>query len=197
MSENIFSVAAVTVGIAAVVYLLDSLYARRWLNVDASLINYVSAAVLIGVFGEVFVETIYNAIVGEPLWYYQFLPTHNTYTSYFSVVLWAMYGLHIYWVDITLKEKYGKLKKWKLASIFAVESLLLETFANLVWLAVFGYLIYFYTPNDLWHVTTLQNIPCYFAASWAMISTVKRFKRSPYFFAVMSALIVFVFLWFP
>lgn len=197
MPETIFTVTVVTIGIAAVVYLLDSLYARRWLSIDSTLINYISAAVLIGVFGEVFVETIYNAIFGQPLWYYQFLPTHNAYTSYFSVVLWAMYGLHIYWVDITLKEKYGKLKKWKLASVFAVESLLLETFANLVWLAAFGYLIYYYTPGDLWHVTTLVNIPCYFAASLAMIVTIKRFKRSPYFFASMSGLIVATFLWFP
>ena len=60
-----------------------------------------------------------------------------------------MYGLHLYWTKQTLYSKYGQLKKWKLATIFAIESLVLETFANIVWLVLFGYLIYFYTPPDL------------------------------------------------
>lgn len=107
-----------------------------------------------------------------------------------------MYGLHLYWTKQTLDRKYSKLPKWKLTAVFAVESLLLETFANLVWLVAFGYLIYFYTPPDLWHVTTLVNIPCYFAAAWAMIGTVKRFNRDPKFYAAMSALIVTVFIFF-
>lgn len=197
MSENFVTVSLVTIGIAGVVYLLDSWYAKKWLGVEKNALAYISAAVLIGVFGEVFTETLYNAAFGQPLWHYQFLPVHNSYTSLYSVVLWTMYGLHIYWVHLTLHEKYGKLKRWKLASIFAFESLLLETFANIVWLAVFGYLIYFYTPTDLWHVTTIQNIPCYFAASLAMIVTVKRFQKDVYFFTAMSALIVLVFLMFP
>lgn len=197
LTANFFTVTLVTISVAAVVYLLDSLYATRWLTVSKRAISYVSAAVLIGVFGEVFVEAIYNALFGQPLWHYQFLPVHNTFTSQFSVVLWAMYGLHLYWVKETLDEKYGELTKWKLATIFAFESLLLETFANLVWLVAFGYLIYFYTPNDLWHVTTLVNIPCYFAAAWAMIGTTRRFERDPLFYAAMSTLIVAVFLFFP
>ncbi len=197
LPTNLFTVIIVTAGIVAVVYLLDSLYARRWLTIGKGAISYIAAAILIGVFGEVFVETLYNAAFGQPLWYYQFLPVHSSYTSQFSVILWAMYGLHLYWAKQTLDKKFGKLPKWKLASIFAVESLLLETFANLVWLGAFGYLIYFYTPGDLWHVTTLVNIPCYFGAAWAMLSTVRRFNRDPRFYAAMSALIVAVFLWFP
>lgn len=197
MQTTPLTVIAITIPVAIVVYLLDSLYARTWLKIRRGAIAYVAAAVLIGVFGEVFVETIYNALFGQPLWHYQFLPVHHGYTSLFSVVLWAMYGIHLYWVKKTLDKKYGKLSGWKLATVFAVESLLLETFANLVWLAAFGYLIYYYTPTDLWHVTTLVNIPCYFGAAWAMIITVKRFKNDLWFFATMSALIVFVFLVFP
>lgn len=197
MPTTVLTVSALSIVVGAVVYLLDSLYARKWLGLTREVIAYIAAAVLVGVFGEVFVETIYNAFVGQPLWHYQFLPVHNTYTSLFSVVLWAMYGVHLYWVRKTLDIKYGKIAKWKLASVFAVESLLLETFANLAWLAAFGYLIYFYTPTDLWHVTTLVNIPCYFGASWAMIGVVKRFKTDLRFYALMSALIVVVFLVFP
>jgi hypothetical protein len=167
------------------------------LGLGKGALSYVSAAVLIGVFVEVFVETIYNAVFGQPLWHYQFLPAHGTFTSQFSIVLWTMYGLHLYWTKQTLDSKYGQLKKWKLATIFAIESLFLETFANLVWLVLLGYLIYFYTPPDLWHVTTLVNIPCYFLAAWAMIGTVKRFDRDPKFYAAMSALIAGVLLFFP
>ncbi|MBP9667528.1 hypothetical protein KBD87_01840 [Candidatus Saccharibacteria bacterium] len=195
--ENFYTVSLVTLGVAIAVYALDSLYARRWLSLDKNSISFISAAILIGIFGEVFVETIYTFLFHQPLWHYQFLPVHATYTSYFSIVLWTMYGLHLYWVDQTLRQKYGTLPRWKLASVFAIESLLLETFANIVWLVVFGYFIYYYTPADLWHATTIQNIPCYFAASWAMIATVRRFKQSPYFFFAMSILILTVFLWFP
>ena len=192
-----FTVIPITIVVAGVVYLLDSLYARRWLTVKREIISYIAAAVLIGVFGEVFVETVYNAAIGQPLWHYQFLPVHHGYTSLFSVILWAMYGAHLYWVRETLDKKFGKITKWKLVSIFAIESLLLETFANLVWLGVFGYLIYYYTPSDLWHVTTLVNVPCYFGAAWAMLGTVRRFKTDIWFFATISALIVLVFLVFP
>lgn len=191
------TVFVVTVSLAGVVYLLDSLYARRWLATRKEAIAYASAAVVIGVFGEVFVETIYNHFVGQPLWHYQFVPVHHTYTSLYSFILWALYGLHLYWVRETLDQKYGKLSRLKLATIFAIESLILETFANLVWLGVFGYLIYYYTPPDLWHVTTLVNIPCYFGASWAMISTVKRFRKDPRFFAILSIVVAVIFLAFP
>lgn len=197
MPTTPLAVIAATCFIAAVVYLLDSLYARTWLKVRREAIAYVAAAVLIGVLGEVFVETLYNAVFGQPLWHYQFLPVHHTYTSLFSIVWWSMYGMHLYWVRKTLDKKFGQLTKWKLATVFAVESLSLETFANLVWLGTFGYLIYYYTPTDLWHVTTLVNVPCYFGAAWAMIVAVKRFRSDLWFFATMSALIVLVFLVFP
>lgn len=193
---NPFIVIAITIFIAAVVYLLDSLYARKFLRIGHKAIGYVAAAVFIGVFGEVFVETIYNTLFGHPLWYYQFLPVHHAYTSQFSIILWAMYGLHVYWIVEILHTRRPKLAKKWLVSILAVESLLLETFANLVFMWVFGNYLYYYTPNDLWHVTTIQNIPCCFAAAWAMASTAKRFNKDPVFYGVMSALILLVFLFF-
>lgn len=197
MTVNPLTVSLVTLGIALIMYLFDSLYAGRWLRIRKESLAYVAASVLIGVFGEVFIETIYAWAFGQPLWHYQFLPVHHGYTSLYSVVLWTMYGMHLYWVQVALRSKYDSLVRWKLASVFAIESLLLETFANVVWLWVFGYLIYFYTPTDLWHATTIQNIPCYFAASWAIIVTVKRFRREPWFYTGIAALIVMVFLWFP
>ncbi|HEU0266204.1 MAG TPA: hypothetical protein VFQ70_01085 [Candidatus Saccharimonadaceae bacterium] len=188
-----------TLGIAAVVYLVDSLYARSWLYVTKTTIIYVTAAILIGVFGEVLVETLYNSLFGLPLWHYQVLPIHHTYTSLFSIVLWSLYGLHLYWVKAAIDKRLPDVgqSQWKLALIFTFESLVLETFANIVWLGVFGKLIFYYTPPDLWHVTTIQNIPCYFAASWAMTATVKRFRRDIVFFPVMAACIITVFMFFP
>lgn len=191
------TVIAVTIGLAGIVYALDSLYARRWLTIKKEAIAYMSAALLIGVFGEVFVETIYHFFIGEPLWHYQFLPVHTTYTSLYSFILWTLYGLHLYWAKITFDKKYKNLSRIKLAAIFAVESLALETLANIVWLGVFGYLIYYYTPTDLWHVTTIVNIPCYFAASWAMIGVVKRFRKDIRFFATLAVSLSIVFLAFP
>ncbi|MFZ1258815.1 MAG: hypothetical protein WAQ25_05105 [Candidatus Saccharimonas sp.] len=197
MQESFWSVLLVTIFVACVVYVLDSWYAKQWLTVERKTISYIAAALLIGIFGEVFTETIYNFLVHQPLWHYQFLPVHQSYTSLYSVILWAMYGVHLYWARVAIDTRYGRISKWKLATVFAIESLILETFLNLVWLGAFGYLIYFYTPTDLWHVTTIQNIPCYFAASWAIIGTVKRFNKDPLFFLIMALLLLTVFLLFP
>ncbi|HTK39917.1 MAG TPA: hypothetical protein VL362_03580 [Patescibacteria group bacterium] len=192
--QNFISVLIVTIGIALVVYALDSLYARRWLTIERRAVAYISAAILIGIFGEVLVESVYGLLLGEPLWYYKYLPVHDSFTSQFSVVLWGMFGLHIYWANLTLRERYPALNRLQRAVIFSVESLLLESFVNLVWLGVFGYLIYYYTPADFAHVTAWQNIPCYFGASWAILVSAKRFSREPWFFASMAGLIAFVFL---
>lgn len=94
LATSFLNVVVVTLGTAAIEYLLDCWYAKQWLKINKPAVIYISAAVLIGVFGEVFVETIYNALFGKPLWYYQHLPVHNAYTSMYSIVLWAMYGLY-------------------------------------------------------------------------------------------------------
>lgn len=195
--RNPLMIALVTLFIAAAVYLLDSLYAKRWLRVERKTLAYVAAALLAGVFGEVATETLYRAVFHQPLWHYQFLPVHETYTSQYSLVLWAFFGLHIYWAEETLTKRYPGLSRLQRAGVYSVESLLLESFVNVVWLLCFRYLIYFYTPPELLHITAFQNIPCYFGASWVILATAKRFAIDPRFFMAMALAITVVFLFFP
>lgn len=107
---------------------------------------FITTVVLVGVFGEVFVDSLYDMAFGRPLWHYQILPVHNTYTSKFAVVLWALYGMHIFWFHNTLS-KWGVHRRTHLALILSLEAIILESLVNLASLMVFGKLVYFYTPQ--------------------------------------------------
>lgn len=183
-----------SLGIFIAILVLNTLIGRGLPVMDPKkMLVFITTVVLVGVFGEVFVDSLYDMAFGRPLWHYQILPVHNTYTSKFAVVLWALYGMHIFWFHNTLS-KWGVHRRTHLALILSLEAIILESLVNLASLMVFGKLVYFYTPNDLWHVTTIQNIPCYFGAGWVILGTLKRFEKDPKFFTKMSILIVFVFI---
>jgi hypothetical protein len=150
---------------------------------------------MIGLYGEIFLDTIYNAVVGNPLWRYNILPIHHAYTSAFAVVTWGLYGLHVYLLHDTLKKK-SIHKTWHLALIISLEALVLEALLTISAKLLLGEYLYYYYPSDLWHVTSVQNAPFYFIFGIVAIKAIRRFQVSPRFFSLLSAwlLVIIVFL---
>jgi hypothetical protein len=176
----------------AIVYLFHSLVARSWKRVDVSTaLLYASTISLIGVFGEVFADTLYNAIFGKPLWIYYFLPIHSGYTSLYSVFVWGMYGFHLYLKHNSLS-KYNHRTR-TLALFIAAEAIVLEFLLNISFIYFFGDYYFYYLPGDLWHLTTFQAVPIYFFAGIVMVKTIKHFKVDPRFYIAMNLMLVFVF----
>lgn len=164
------------------------------ININTALL-YISSVAMIGVLGEIFVDTIYNYLFGTPLWRYNFLPIHNAYTSQFSPILWGAFGLYLYLIHPSY-EKWSRRQLIYLAFIFSLEAIVIEAIADIVSRPILGELIYYYYPSNLWHISALQNIPFYFLSGLLIVVALYKFKSSPRFFAVLSAWITIIIIFF-
>lgn len=175
------------IGWLSTIYLLNSAIAGRWKRLEIrQVLMYFSVVAMIGIFGEIFLDSIYNAIAGRPLWYYEILPIQHGYTSSFAIVTWGMYGFHLYLLHGSLRAKWAITRTRHLALIFCVEALVLEALLTISAKFVFGKFLYYYLPGDLWHVSSLQNIPFYFICGVVILKSLKRFRLDPVYFSLMS-----------
>jgi len=179
------------------IYLINSAIAGRWKRIDPKQAAvYFTTVALIGLFGEIFLDSVYDFFVGHPLWYYNILPIQGGYTSAYAIATWGLYGLHLYLLHDSLATKWSITRTRHLALIFSLEALLAEALLTLSAKLVFGRYLYYYLPGDLWHVTSVQNMPFYFICGVIVLKTLKRARRDPKFFTLMSSflLIVLVFM---
>ena len=159
------------------------------------LLLYSATVTVIGLFGEVFLSTLYHFIFGKPLWVYYFYPIHHGYTSLYSLFMWGLYGFHLYLLHGHLKNKNIQSDR-NLALIISGEAVFLEVIYNFSFLMVFNHFIFYYTPSDLWHLSSLQAVPLYFLAGLVIVKTLRRFSKDPVFFIKMSYLFALVFVFF-
>ncbi len=176
----------------AIIYLLNSIIARKWKRIEPKqALMYFFTVALIGIFGEIFLDTVYNYFVGQPLWRYNILPIHAAYTSSFAIITWGLYGFHLYLL-------HGSLGKWSinktrhLVLIFSFEALVLEALLTISAKLLLGEFMYYYLPGDLWHVSSFQNLPFYLICGFVVLGTLKRFRADPIFFSAMSAALLAV-----
>ena len=152
---------------------------------------YISAVAMIGVLGEITVDSIYNNLFGTPLWRYNFLPVNNAYTSGFAPVLWGSLGLYIYLVHHKY-ERWSPKELVHLSIIFGLEAMVLEALADLLSKPILGDYIYYYYPGGLFHISAFQNFPFYFICGAVVIQTLHWFKAQPHYFAFISAWVAVV-----
>lgn len=179
------------------IYAVNCLYARKLIKIDwTKAALYMSSTALLGMMGEIVIDTIYSAISGRLLWEYHVLPIHHTYTSKYSFFLWAMVGFHVYLLHKTLASK-GIRSLNKLALIFSIEAIILDGLVNLSYLLVFGDYIYYYLPGDLFHLTSFQTLPFYLLAGYVAVLMYELFESKPKHFIAfctsIAALLAFVF----
>ena len=131
---------------------------------------YITTMAAIGLLGEVLYDTVYNSIFGRPLWVYHLYPIHHGYTSIFSLCLWGAVGLYIYMLHGTLK-KNRITSRLVIAAIFCIDAIIFEVLINLSYKVLFKDYLFYYLPNDLWHITSLQTLPLYLLAGFATLYT--------------------------
>jgi hypothetical protein len=168
------------------IYTLNCLLAR-----EIKQVNFIQAALhiltmaMIGLLGEIFVGSVYQFLFDKPLWNYTTFPIHDSYTSQYAIILWGIYGLHLYLLHGTLKKK--KIENvHKLALVFCLEAIVIELLVNITYKLSFGDYIYYYFPSDLWHYTSIQALPFYYLGGYVIIHTFKRFETDAKFFSLMS-----------
>ncbi len=173
-----------------VIYSFNSLIAKKFIKIQLRpLITYILTMASLGLFGEIMYGIIYEAIFGSPLWQYHVLPIHNAYTSVYSLYLWGMVGVHLYLLHTTLKTR-SITSTHKLAFIFCIEAIVLEALVNLSFLAVFGGFIYYYLPNDLWHITSLQTLPLYLLAGYIAVTAMTLASKTPRYALVGNSAVI-------
>jgi hypothetical protein len=177
---------------AIIVYVVNCMIAHKFKRIELKqAVLYFSTVAMVGLFGEVFLDTVYNTVFGNPLWRYNILPIHDGYTSSYAVVTWGIYGLHLYLLHGTLKAK-SIVRTRHLALIICLEALLLEALLTISAKLLLGRYLYYYYPGDLWHVSSFQNIPFYFIFGVVIINIVRRFQASPKFFSLFSLWLVVI-----
>lgn len=177
--------------------ILVSLLINRGLNKIhlSQMLLYVMSVAMLGVLGEIFVDSIYAHFFSTPLWRYNFLPVHHAYTSGFAPVLWGSLGLYIYLVHHKY-EKWPPKELLKLSVIFGLEAMILEAAVDLLAKAMLGKYIYYYYPNGLWHISAFQNFPFYFVLGVLIVQTIHWFKKSPHYFTILSTWVTVVTVYF-
>ena len=78
--------------------------------------------------------------------------------------------------------------------IISFEALALEALLTLSAKPVFGTYMYYYLPGDLWHVTSLQNIPFYFIFGIVAVKTLQMARVDTHFYTVASVFLLIVML---
>lgn len=179
-----------------VVYLFNSLLARSFKKIVWSrALVYVSTVAMLGLFGEIFVDTIYHIVAGTPLWRYNFWPIHDAYTSLYAAVLWGIYGFYLYLLHDNLRTRWSVQYDWQLALIFSFEALVIESLVELTSKFVVGNYIYYYYPSGLWHISAFQNFPFYIICGFLIVKTVKRFLQDPVFFTFLNSWLLVTIIW--
>lgn len=147
---------------------------------------YMATMAMLGVFGEVFIGSLYNHIFDKPLWIYHVAPIHHGYTSYVAPLIWGLFGgFYLYLAQAYMRSR-GLVKTRQLALVFSLETIILELYINGLFLLIFGKYLFYYLPGDLGHLTSLQAIPFYLLAGVIFTGAIKRFKADPYFFSLMA-----------
>jgi hypothetical protein len=135
------------------VYLIASLFNRGFKPLHWSrVLLYVCAVAMIGVLGEISVDTVYRELFSTPLWRYNFLPVNHAYTSKFAPVLWGSFGFYVYLVHHKY-EKWTRKELMHLSIIFGLEAMALEAIVDLASKPILGNYIYYYYPSGLFHIS--------------------------------------------
>jgi hypothetical protein len=132
---------------------------------------------------EIAVDQLFSTAGGGPAWTYVIAPVHSGFTSRFGILMWPMYGAFVEGVHEALAVN-PRLSRWNTplcrAVLIAVEAMLLEIAANLFCLAVLGRYLFYYHPDDLWHLTTIRIFLPYVAAGYLGVRVLDAVLGSSY-----------------
>ncbi len=180
----------------SIVYLGNSFFAKKFIKIELKVAAvYIATMILIGVFGEIFVNKSYDILFGHPLWTYTVMPIHGGLSSKYAVFLWGIYGLHIYLFHGALDGRRFNSKQY-MKYFFWFEGVAIEFITNSLFLLCFHKYLFYYPANDLWHLTSIQGFPCYFAAGFIIIQSLDHFKKNPKFFVPMCLVLTTVVVFF-
>ncbi|MCK9394774.1 MAG: hypothetical protein M0Q44_04215 [Methylobacter sp.] len=154
---------------------------------------YSGTLAMIGCISEVAINSFCRAAFHSSLWTYQVTPIHQGDTSVFAFFQWSLYGYHLYYVQQKLRSFKFKHEEYIFAFVLSIDALLLEAFVNISSLFFLNTFIFYYTPGDMGHLTTVFVFPFYLLGGAILIGIFNRFLKDPLFFGTLSFSVAFIF----
>jgi len=177
----------------SVIYLFNCILAKHLIKPQIQpILLYGSTIMLLGVFGEVLIGSLYQTIFQTKLWEYRAAPIHNSHTSLYSIFIWFFYGLHL-WLLHSNFNKENKLSKISFPLLLGFEALIVEILVNLTYLSLTGTYIFYYFPSDMFHLTSVQAIPIYILAGYIIPKVIRKMESNHRFFITLNTILVLIF----
>lgn len=123
-----------------------------------------SCVVVLALAAESLVNPLYTAWAGQKLWVYRVLPLHDGNVSALGGMVWAAYGIHLYFTRQMLLRRLpnGLNNNAGIAVIMGFEApFICEVLGNLLFLQLLGEYYAYYLPGDVFHLTSFQVVPIY------------------------------------
>lgn len=151
---------------------------------------------VLGPICEVAINNFCRFFFGTSLWQYHFLPVHHGDTSLYSFFVWAMYGCHLYFMDRRFIHSAAAYRSVLFALILSVDAIILEFTLNVTSIYFLHTYIFFYLPNDVFHLTTLAVVPFYFCGGVLAAEVIKRSFKYPILIGTLGFVVGFIFTFF-
>lgn len=160
---------------------------RRLLGAELTLDFYrlaltASSVVLLALIGESLINPLYTAWFGQKLWVYRIMPLHDGNVSLLGSMVWAAYGIHLYFTLQTLSCKLPR--RLNNNAVFAIiigfeAPFVLEILGNLLFLKLLGEYYAYYLPEDIWHLTSIQVVPVYIFCLFVGLRILNALEKLP------------------
>jgi hypothetical protein len=188
--ESVIIFSACWMAMMLLVYLLLSF--RVKVNVK-EIFLHMGVISMLGPLCEVTINTFSRYVLGESLWVYHFLPTHNGDTSLYSFCVWGMYGCHIYFMDRRFIHTTVQYKSVVFALMLSIDAIILEFVLNLTSIYYLDTYIFYYFPSDVDHLTTLAVVPCYIFAGVLASAVIVRGFKYPFVVGAIGFIVGYIF----
>lgn len=150
------------------IYLINSFFAKEWIKPDwGSLILYAGMLLLCGCILEISINFLAEWMSGQPLWHYHIWPLHRASTSGAQLIVWPLYGVHLYLFSRAMYCRNSPLATENIiirALLLAIDAMFMEVLANLFSLVFFQSFHFYYYLSDFYHMTTGLVFLPYFAS---------------------------------
>lgn len=116
-----------------------------------------------GMFGELFLYRVIDLIWHQPIWEYRTMPIHHKITSAYGPIMWGLSSVYICFHHHYNLVKISNLH-WAMRIFYeALFLLVLEVLFNFLAYGIFKEYFFYYFVPDLWHWTSLTNLPFWWA----------------------------------
>ena len=183
---------------SVLIYLFNSLLVRKFIRIKLSrALIYMAVAGFVAPLGEVVINALTEYVFGVPVFLYHIAPIHHGYTSLVMMVLWPTYGFHLYCFHEVLAERGDSaFSDGIIAMIMGIDGIIMETIVNILSVLLFSANIFYYFPNDLWHVSSVAILPVYILIGFfglKLIHYIERHHMRAYLVVTIFALAAILF----